>query len=358
VAVPEVVDAAYFAAELARASSVRGQAKRESAVKVAYDALSAANHVATLEPQAFIELRAAAHKGFTDAYPNVRVKPGIIDPEQFRRPFLQSATPEVGASTRVPIPPVHDSLTPKDFRRAPLTVNETRPSLSGGESVALKGSTRGAQNPNFYGAADSEAAMSILHDAIATRNPGVCPMDAVMPGTRIDSDGLMGSPAEMRAAGPGTTSVPVPPGAQVGGSMRQVGKARTGEPEGGETTTVVADEAIADVERRVARVTKRYDREVKKLRKRLRRQERELGKALAAPDPTRRAHLGTSPRQFRSTVGEPTEAGDAVRKARERVAVLKGRLSDGNSQTARAASEELQRSLTPAEYARIAVGGE
>ncbi len=345
--VPDVLDTSYFGAELARLSQ-QGKKARDGSVGEAWQVFAAANHLSSLEPAKFLSMRDAAAKSFTDAYPDVRVKPHLIDPESFRRPFLASATPEVGHVTRVPLPDLASSLSPAQFQRPPLTVNETRPTLAGGESAV-----KGASNPNFYGVDGTEAAMSILHDAIATRNPGVCPMDAMEPGTPIDSDGLMGSPAEMLGTRPNVVALPTPGGTASGGTLRPVGKAKTGGSGIGKVAEATSDGILAEVDRRVARLAKSFDRDKRKLQKQLRKRDAELDKALSLPDPTRRAHLGASPRQYAAPVANP-EMTLKAQQARDRVKILKSRMSDPNSSVARSAAEELMRTLSPEQFAKVA----
>jgi hypothetical protein len=370
----EVLSPDYFGAQLAELSSARKKAGKDS-IAEAYQALAASTKLASLTPPTFLELRDAAAKTFSDSYPNVHVKPGMIDPDSFHRPFLAGATDETSSVTRVPMPDLKDVFGPHDFNRGPLTTNETRPTLSTGTSVAkgdkkkaTKGDTAGAGNPNsrqFYTNSakdESQSAMSMLHDHIVSRYPGVCPMEAQMPGTAIDSDGQAGSPAEMQAKGPGVEMLPTPPGASDSGTLRPVGKKKGNTTD---TTTVgkAAGMAAPDVEvvrglveeglrqerktakRREKRLTKGFKRELSK-------RDAALHKVLAQPSPTP-FHRGASQKQFTPRLTVDPEKVLEAKQATDRIRALKMRSHDANSQVSRTAIDELMRILPPAEFASV-----
>ena len=355
--VPEVIDPGYFGKQLSELTSSRRKADKGS-VAAAFQAEAAATHLASLRPTTLLEMRDAAAKGFSDAYPSVKVKPTQIEPERFHRPFLSGATPEASSTTRVKLPDLESQLSADDFHRPPLTTNEARPTLSGGSSVVKSGR-------DFYTNAakdDSASAMELLHAHIADRYPGVCPMKAVMPGTGIDSDGLMGTAAEMQAKGPSVGAVPIPHSGAGSGTLRPVGKSKAGKRKGSSKATeevALGPKALeAFIGDTVAKALEGPNRRVKSLKKALRQRDKTLKKALRQPDPTRRAQSGKSftPKVVGGAAALETDP--TKREVLERVKILKSRVHDGNSQTAATAQEELMRLLTPKEYARVVTADE
>jgi hypothetical protein len=272
------------------------------------------------------------------------------------------------------MPDLKDVFSPDDFNRGPLTTNETRPTLSTGTSVA-KGSTAGAGNPNsrqFYTNAakdDNQSAMTMLHDHIVSRYPGVCPMEAQMPGTEIDSDGQAGTAAEMQAKGPGMETLPTPPGAADAGTLRPVGKKKSGKTDTktevaqvGKAvgTTAIDVEAVKElVQEGLRKERKATKREVARLTKGLKRTKRslvkrseELHKALAQPSPSP-FHRGASQKQFTPRLTADPEKVLEAKAATERIRTLKMRTGDGNSQVAQSAVEALMNELSPQEFAKV-----
>ena len=368
----EVLSPDYWGAHLAELSSARKKAGKDS-VAEAFQMLAASTKLASLTPPTFLELRDAAAKTFSDSYPDVHVKPGMIDPDSFHRPFLSSATGETSSVTRVPMPDLKDVFGPGDFNRGPLTTNETRPTLSTGTSVAkgdkkvTKGETAGAGNPNsrsFYTNAakdESQSAMSMLHDHIVSRYPGVCPMEAQMPGTEIDSDGLAGSPAEMQAKGPGMEMLPTPPGAADAGTLRPVGKKKT-ETQGakvGKAAGMVATDTDAIRElvekglRKERRTAKRREKRLTKgFKRELAKRDADLHKVLAQPSPSP-FHRGASSKQFTPRLAADPEKVQEAKQATERIRTLKMRTQDGNSRVAQAAMQTLMDELDPKAFAKV-----
>ena len=282
---PQVLSPEYFGARLAELSAGKGTGD----VAEAYAELAAATKLSQIKPSSIVAMREAAAKGFMDAYPDVHLRPQVIDPEDFKRPFISGATPETSSVTRVPMPDMKEMFGPGDFQRDALTTNQARPTLSSGTSVAKskkgKGSTAGAGNPNsrqFYTNAakdDNQSAMSLLHDHIVSRYPGVCPMEASQPGTEIDSDGQMGSPAEMQAKGPGVDSLPIPPGAGQSGTLRPVGKQRKADKKKTSKKKVGKAAGTAAIDREA--VEGLVDEKLRKERKTAKRREARLGKRLS-----------------------------------------------------------------------------
>jgi hypothetical protein len=210
--------------------------------------------------------------------------------------------------------------------------------------------------------------MSMLHDHIVSRYPGVCPMEAQMPGTAIDSDGLAGSPAEMQAKGPGMEMLPTPPGAQDSGTLRPVGKKKSDKTTKTEVaqvgkavgTTAIDVEAVKElVQEGLRKERKETKREVARLTKGLKRTKRtlakrseELHKALAQPSPSP-FHRGASQKQFTPRLTADPEKVLEAKAATERIRTLKMRTGDRNSQVAQAAMETLMSELSPPEFAKV-----
>jgi hypothetical protein len=373
--VPQVLDPEYFGMRLAELSAGKGKGD----IAEAFADLQASTKLATLSPKTFGELRDAAAKNFMDAYPGVHLKPEMIDPEDFKRSFLSSATPETSSVTRVPMPDLKDMFGPHDFQRGPLTTNEARPTLSSGSSVAktkkTKGNTAGAGNPNsraFYTNAakdESQNAMAMLHDHIVSRYPGVCPMEAVQPGTDIDRDGLAGSAAELQAKGPGVESLPTPSGASDSGTLRPVGKSKADKkktetprkgvgkgagkaPTGTEAIKGLVDESIAKALKPAKRRNAKLGKSLARTKRQLKKTRGDLDKALSQPAQRSRAHRGPG-KAFTNTPSADPEKVLEGKQAAERIRTLKNRAHDGNSSVAMAAMEELREILTPAQLGAV-----
>jgi hypothetical protein len=226
-----------------------------------------------------------------------------------------------------------------------------------------KGSTAGAGNPNsrqFYTNAakdDNQSAMTMLHDHIVSRYPGVCPMEAQMPGTEIDSDGQAGTAAEMQAKGPGMETLPTPPGAADAGTLRPVGKKKSGKTDTktevaqvGKAvgTTAIDVEAVKElVQEGLRKERKATKREVARLTKGLKRTKRSLAKR------SEELHKALAQKQFTPRLTADPEKVLEAKAATERIRTLKMRTGDGNSQVAQSAVEALMNELSPQEFAKV-----
>lgn len=374
--VPELINPAFFATRLNALTSGATKSRPDS-VGEAYQAFASANKLSGLTLPDFETMRAAASKMFQDSYPTVaRMKPGMIDPEDFRRGFLPSANDETSDTMRVPTPDLKPEMTAAGHDRGPLTDNQARPTLSGGESVAKSAKKEakrmmklakkiGKQGSRvFYSNADKDTATSaaaFIHDHLAAQHPGICPMEAVMPGSDIDSDGLMGSPAEMNAKGPDVKPFPSPQGAGGAGMLHPV-KAAKGDLTKGAEDAPVNREAI---ETMIATQTKaataplskalaKSKADQRKLRKALKASQVETRKALRLPDPRRNTFRG--PVNFRDlkavAVPEGEEAAQKAAIAKTRVASIQTRIADRNSVTAGSAVEALRDMTSTEEFAR------
>lgn len=359
-----VIDPNWFSQELTALSTGRAT---KSEVGQAFQALASAQRLAAIDAPKFKKMRDAAADAFANAYPDVHTRPGIINPAQFHRGFLSGATSEEADTTHVDEPAVAPSLSASDFRRPPLTDNETRASLVGGESVtgygakdAKKAAKRAAALKRkgsrlFYRNADrdsSASAMALLHDHIVHHYPGVCPMEAMIPGTEIDSDGQMGSPAEMNAKEPDINPFPSPRDEGDSGTVRPVGK----KSKQSKSKKAKAKRQRKTVKAKAAKraEAKKLERMIAKAQKPLRRRaaklETQLTKALRAPDQRRTANRGTV-NTFAPKADSATEL--KRREALGRVAALKTRMADRNSTVAQAAQEQLMSQMTPEQFARM-----
>lgn len=361
----DAINPRFFADQLAALTSGAAKARPDS-VGEAYQAYAAAAKLASLDAPSFEKMHDAAAKAFENAYPNVRLRPGVINPDQFHRGFLSSAAPETSHTTRVPTPELHDSLTAGQFRRGPLTNNETRASLVGGSSVtgytggksARAGKAKRAKQMKdagvpapvpsrlFYRSADKNewaSAMSILHDHIARHFPGTCPLNAVQAGSEIDSDGQMGVPAEMHATGPSLPAIVLP--ANAVGNMAPVKSAKVGKgPRKGQIDKRAIQAAVSE---QVGKAVKPLRRRNAKLARQLLKAKTELRKPDRSRAPLARTHA------FSSRTDPETSLKAA--QARARVAELKTRAADRNSDVSTRAMAELQALLSPKEFAAVLV---
>lgn len=366
----DVINPTFFSDRLKALTD--GTAKvRTSSVGEAYMAAAAAEKVASMSLPDFETLRASATKSFTDAYPSVSLSPGLIRPEDFHRGFLPSANSETSSTTTVPTPDLKPPLDAGQFDRGPLTDNETRPSLTGGDSVAggkaakPKKAKRGRVSKGdtaiptpvpsrlFYRNADKSewaSAMTILHDHIAHHFPGTCPMLAVQPGTEIDSDGLMGSPAEMNAAGPDMPTLVSPIPADHAGMLAP---AKAAEADRGPLNGQIDEASLK------ALITSQVKRQVKGVQ----RSERKKRKALQAKLTKAKGELRRpNPRYAAKTRGAGNFASSTdpaallkASQARARVTDLRSRMTDRDSTVAGRAVETLREELSPAEFAAALV---
>jgi hypothetical protein len=195
-------------------------------------------------------------------------------------------------------------------------------------------------------------------------------MEAQMPGTEIDSDGLAGSPAEMQAKGPGVESLPTPAGAADSGTLRPIGKKKAGKTktevtEVGKavgttaTDTVVIKGLVQEELRKERRTAKRREKRLTKgFKRQIAKRDAELHKVLAQPSATP-FHRGASQKQFTPRLTVDSEKVLEAKQAAERVRALKMRAHDPNSQTSRSAMEELMRVIPdPTEFAKVMAADE
>lgn len=332
---PEVFDATSIREAVTRLS--RKSAAADEIADAAL-ALQAATGLVHLAPKTFADLARAAHKGWLGSDPGLpNMRPGLINPEQFRRGFLSGADGTVSHSTTVPSPALKPTINAEQFDRGPLTENETRPSLVGGSSVAKSATV--VKGRTFYtNAAQSEhtTQMGQLHDWIANNFPGCCPMSG-MEGRSNDSDGQIGRPAEMNA--------PLPPeGASLDGkdgatitATRDTSRANKSS---GTDELDPEDTIRAEVKRRVKKATKRSDREVRRLKR--------VVKSMSAQPDARRMAVRSHP--FSRPKGRGS---DPVRlaKAKEAVALIQTR----DSRNVDEGLEELRElGLSPRQFASLA----
>ena len=368
------IDLSYFADALSEVG--RRKRKSKSDVGQALEALTAATKLTGISVPTFQRIHDAANKQFMDSYPDVEIRPNMITPDQLRRDFLPGANSEVGSSTTVPTPDLKPSLDAGSFDRPGLTENETRPTLSGGVSVTGytgKGaSTKGSKGTKlkirvgknggsrvFYTNAakdGSAAAMTMLHDHIVANHPGICPMEAVMPGADIDSDGQMGSPAEMNAKGPDISPIPSPQDPSDVGTLRPVG---------GKSKKIGKKSASEKAKARKAKEAKKLEQLVKTatapLRRKVRRQDRKIRaqqKAMSRPDPRFSARRTGGPGNFVAKATDPQER----QRQQELVAIgqaMKTRVHDPNNLVAQRAQERLlETDISATDYAALMVGSD
>jgi hypothetical protein len=163
--------------------------------------------------------------------------------------------------------------------------------------------------------------------------------------------------------------LPTPSGAQDAGTLRPVGKKKSGKTQAktevaqvGKAvgTTAIDVEAVKELvqeglrkerkatKKREARLTKGLKRTKRSLAKR----SEELHKALAQPSPSP-FHRGASQKQFTPRLTADPEKILEAKAATERIRTLKMRTQDGNSQVAQGAIEELMRTLKPEQFAKV-----
>lgn len=318
----EAIDPNFFRDRLL--ATGEDEVETYAARKGAYDA---ASQIATIKLPDFNALRKAAHKAFTDAYPNLKIaSPDLEDPASFQRGFLPSANSEVATATSKPGNFVEDKpLEAADFTRGPLVANEARPSLVGGVSAASMQKGR-----LFYTNAakdESAAAMASLHDHIVSNYPTVCP------GLGNEATDRLGTPPEMYSPASGTTGVGT-------GGMALNG--------------VSADVTLAATKRadEFAKLEARFTKQAKKIAK----LERKLGEALARPDYTKSARRQTD---FAPTHADVTPIAEGKRARLERAQELSKRIHDRHSPTPLEDVLELQElGVTPQEFGALMVADE
>jgi hypothetical protein len=372
----DVINPHWFGDRLALLTDGTVKASPES-VGDAYQAFAAANKIAALGLPKFEELRSLANKSFMDAYPSVTVAPNLRNPEDMKRGFLPTANDTTSSTTRVPTPSLAPTFTASDFTRGALTADEARPTLTGGTSATGytgKGKKKGKRaadagkaddgpvptpSPSrlFYRTADKDEhsqAMSLLHDHIAQHYPGICPMDAVKPGTEIDSDGLMGSPAEMNAKGPDLPSLTSPAKEGTVGTLTPTSTGSVNK--GAEEAPLTRAEALALVDEAVSKVETKAAKRERKLRRKVKAAERNEQRLLRLPDRTKAPQRGPG---FRVIPGGADAAPTAdIMKAAERtktIEALKTKIADRNPSVSQRARDQLMALCEPEEFAAIAV---
>lgn len=337
---PEMLDPDFFQGRLAEAAAARKATPGSIAeVNAAYQA---ATGLQTLTPKTFADLARAAHKGFLTANPGLpNLKPGLISPEQFRRPFLAGADDTVSHTTTVSSPSLKPTIDAGQFDRGPLTANETRPTLVGGTSVA-KGV--GTMDPpkigrTFYtnaAASEHTTQMGDLHDWIASTFPGVCPV-AMPEGSMTDSDGQMGRPAEMNAALP-----PKGPVVDTKADATITPVKDTARANKGAGASLESAEVEALVKRRLKKVTKGFRQETRTLRRQL--------KAMAAsPDPRLAPNRGP---RFGSATKAATTDPERLERARQAKELV---LSRDSREAAEGLQMAREMGMTPRQIAALAV---
>ncbi len=295
------------------------------------DAYAAATQLATLTPKSLSALRKAAHKAFTDAYPDVKVAtPDLSDPASFQRRFLPSANSETATATSHPGNfPDAKPLDAADFHRGPLTVNEARPTLSTG--VPAAGLVKSRQ---FYTNADkdkNQAAMATLHDHIVANYPSICPAcDSLADET---SDRL-GTPPEMYAPASGTTKVDVKAGSTL--------------------TTISAQDTARAVKRAVNKAVKPLLAKNKKQTKKIAKLQKSVRSELAQPDYSKSARRRTDFTPI--ALAEPLDESKSERV--ERAKMLSARIHDRNSASSQDAIAELQELVSPSRFAAMMTADE
>ena len=314
----DVINPEVFRARLLGTSEDATESR--TARKSAYDA---ASQIATLEMKDINALRRTAHKAFKDAYPDVKVaSPDLSDPSSFQRGFLPSANKETSSSTSKPGNfPDAKPIKASDFTRGPLTTNEARPSLMGGESMAMK-------SRQFYtnDAKDKNAdAMGLLHDHIAENYPSVCPAGS---GLANESGDRLGTAPEMYSPAPSTISISTK-----------------------DSSTLTA----MSVKRATEDALKPFIKKNKKQAKAIKRLKSKIRKELAQPDYTKSAHRHTD---FAAITGGVTEVADGKKDRLERAKMLSSRIHDRNSGASQADTEELQGLVSAKEFAAMMTADE
>jgi len=136
-----------------------------------------------------IEVRAELAKGFSEAYPDVKLTPGTISPGQFQRTALTDGHARLSSGQSSPnsatVPT--DQIEASDFERGPLTGGHAAPSPGNVKDAARPSSSMPART--FYTRAGREAAMNAMvsmHDHIARTFPSICPMASNSPNSVKD----------------------------------------------------------------------------------------------------------------------------------------------------------------------------
>lgn len=136
-----------------------------------------------------VEVRAELAKGFSEAYPDVKLTPGTISPGQFQRIALTDghARLSTGQSSPTSVSVPTDQIEASDFERGPLTGGHAAPSPGNVKDAARPSSSMPART--FYTRAGREAAMNAMvsmHDHIARTFPSICPMASNSPNSIKD----------------------------------------------------------------------------------------------------------------------------------------------------------------------------
>ena len=274
---PEAIDPAFFQQRLARLAS--GRKAAPGSIAEASQAFASSAGLVGLAPKTFADLRRAAHKGWLSANPDLPgLKPGLINPEDFRRGFVSSADSTVSHTTTVPSPDLKAPARPHDMPGADLP--STGNFAKGASTKARTFYTNASKD-------DHAVMMGQLHDFISTNYPGCCPI--------ADK----ATPAEMTAA-------PEPPVGQVGGKDNATS--------GPVVDTSRANKAAKRTAKKAAKVTKGLKREVRQLKRTV----KSMGAAPDARVAPIRSHT------FARRPGSP-ESVAALAEAREAVELMRSR---------------------------------
>lgn len=251
-----LVDPAVFAAMTTEAVS-EGRASDIPALGEAYHAAVTAKAL----PAGDLDTAAGElRKAFAEYYPDAHPKPGSLTPGQFRRPYLsaghanQSARP--GQEPRIPM-----------ASHVPSAGDFQRPLITAGREAASPGAAK-ASRTYYTNAArgQAHAALASMHDFIAGRHPGICPMSGV---PYDGEDAIPGS-----AGSSLTTAAPMP---------EQFGKTRTRDDSVPEPVT--AEAAAAVVTPHVTKAEKKALKAAKKAAKAARKEAGAMTTQPAGTDP-------------------------------------------------------------------------
>jgi hypothetical protein len=210
----------------------------------------AASYLAAAEPLAVTDAMTGLHKAFTDMYPSVRLTPGKVMPQQFRRGPLtagQERTPPATGPYSA-----HDITTYQpdaaDFRRGPLTAGQAAasPGNKGDSNPLPAGSPAGAVYAHAVAAQQASAALRTIHDAYAARWNGVCPLP---PSAGPATPGGLAKAKKKKAKKPPEMMAPMDP---VPAMPKAAGAADV-------TTGTDITVLLAQVERRLRKIGRRRD---------------------------------------------------------------------------------------------------
>lgn len=285
----------------------------------------------------------AAHKAVSDAYPDVRVTPAMIQASDFTRPFLPGATSEQASTSDHPFP-APNPLRPEDFTRGPLSDNQTRQSLVGGTAATT---TAGISKGNrwYYRTADRDEKMEQMqqvHDSIANNFPSICGMTGP-DATYNEKDQHMGAPEQDYS----------PPPDEIGITNHDDETLRSiSEPALAGATKGLSPEVIDSLRAMTNEsISTGVTKALKPVLKRLRKAERTARRAAARPDPLTAPIRASSPLNFAAPKADKPD--EAAKKTLERIKVLKMHIRSGVPTLADPATEELRQLVTPKKFAQI-----